>query len=272
MAKAPWWGGMFEIMVCSTKRCLKKTVRSRKLTYASVEEESQYVVRRVRLLNSIVDQFWKRWSREYLIELRGNHKMKMKQKKLNIRKGDVVLIQEEGVRRNKWKLGKIVELITGSDGVTRGVALRTSKDGKVGQIQRPLQKLYPLEIEEDIEDDTEDDTEMEGQVNSKAACSGNSGTSGVSPGRGSDKTEEDIERLLSSKLLLNSKRAAATDGQIRRTIKEIKTTLKVLNFAGIKFRDFAIFSLNRENKYQGETFQVYNREIKYPRNLISGEF
>ena len=46
--------------------------------------------------------------------------------------------------------------------------------------------------------------------------------------------------------------------------------LKVLNFAGIKFCDFAIFSLNREIKYQGETFQVYNREIKYPRNLISG--
>ena len=41
---------------------------------------------------------------------------------------------------------------------------------------------------------------------------------------------------------------------------------------GIKFRDFAIFTLNREIKYQGETFQVYNREIKYPRNLISGGF
>ena len=49
-------------------------------------------------------------------------------------------------------------------------------------------------------------------------------------------------------------------------------TLKVLNFAGIKFRDFAIFSLNREIKYQGETFQVYNREIKYPQNLTSGGF
>ena len=49
-------------------------------------------------------------------------------------------------------------------------------------------------------------------------------------------------------------------------------TLMVLNFTGIKFRDFAIFSLNREIKYQGETFQVYNREIKYQRNLISGGF
>ena len=48
------------------------------------------------------------------------------------------------------------------------------------------------------------------------------------------------------------------------------TSIKAIK--GIKFRDFAIFSLNREIKYQGETFQVYNREIEYPRNLISGFF
>ena len=35
-----------------------------------------------------------------------------------------------------------------------------------------------------------------------------------------------------------------------------------LFIAGVKFRDFTIFSLNREIKYQAETFQVYNREIK----------
>ena len=64
-------------------------------------------------------------------------------------------------------------------------------------------------------------------------------------------------------------------GQLRSltiNFRHLQSTLKVLNFAGIKFRDFAIFSLNREIKYQGETFQVYNREIKYPRNLISGGF
>ena len=31
--KAPWWGGIFERMVCSTKRCLKKTIGQAKLTY-----------------------------------------------------------------------------------------------------------------------------------------------------------------------------------------------------------------------------------------------
>jgi hypothetical protein len=33
LARAPWWGGMFERMVRSTKRCLRKAVGSRRLTY-----------------------------------------------------------------------------------------------------------------------------------------------------------------------------------------------------------------------------------------------
>ena len=61
-------------------------------------------------------------------------------------------------------------------------------------------------------------------------------------------------------------------GQPKTSWSFVSNTLKVLNFAGIKFRDFAIFSLNREIKYQREMFQVYNREIKYLRNLISGGF
>ena len=42
----------------------------------------------------------------------------------------------------------------------------------------------------------------------------------------------------------------------------------------IKFREYLVlrfrdFSLNCKIKYQGEMLQVYDREIKYPRNLIS---
>ena len=31
--KAPWWGGIFERMVRSTKRCLRKIVGQAKLSY-----------------------------------------------------------------------------------------------------------------------------------------------------------------------------------------------------------------------------------------------
>ena len=33
LERAPWWGGIFERMVNSTKRCLKKTIGQAKLTY-----------------------------------------------------------------------------------------------------------------------------------------------------------------------------------------------------------------------------------------------
>ena len=33
LAKAPWWGGVFERMVRSTKRCLRKTIGQAKLSY-----------------------------------------------------------------------------------------------------------------------------------------------------------------------------------------------------------------------------------------------
>ena len=50
----------------------------------------------------------------------------------------------------------------------------------------------------------------------------------------------------------------------------IKTiTLNVLNFVGAWFCDFGIFPLNCKLKYQGEMLQVYSREVKYARNLIS---
>ena len=33
LPKSPWWGGMFERMVRSTKRCLKKVIGHQRLTY-----------------------------------------------------------------------------------------------------------------------------------------------------------------------------------------------------------------------------------------------
>jgi len=33
LEKAPWWGGFFERMIKSTKRCLKKTLGKARLTY-----------------------------------------------------------------------------------------------------------------------------------------------------------------------------------------------------------------------------------------------
>ena len=49
LAKAPWWGGLFERLIRSTKRCLKKCVRNCAFTY---EEFYRVLVEIERVLTS----------------------------------------------------------------------------------------------------------------------------------------------------------------------------------------------------------------------------
>ena len=94
-----------------------------------------------------VDRFWKRWSKEYLLELRQHHKMNSKSKPFDAKKGDAVLIHEDNVKRIKWSVGVIDDFVIGRDGVIRGAAVRKiGGDGRPQLVHRPLQKLYPLEI------------------------------------------------------------------------------------------------------------------------------
>ncbi|KRZ54893.1 hypothetical protein T02_15476 [Trichinella nativa] len=52
-------------------------------------------------------------------------------------KGDIVFLVEESVLRNRWKLGMIIEPLTGSDGVTRTVKVRTAR-GLLIRLRRSL--------------------------------------------------------------------------------------------------------------------------------------
>ena len=51
-------------------------------------------------------------------------------------------------------------------------------------------------------------------------------------------------------------------------LNNIIATLKVLNFVGKKFRDFAILGKNCEMKYPRKMSETKNRDIKYPRNFL----
>ena len=57
---------------------------------------------------------------------------------------DIVMVFEETRPRNKWILGRVVELINGHDGKTRGVKIMMDKTKTV--ITRPVNKVYPLEL------------------------------------------------------------------------------------------------------------------------------
>ena len=57
------------------------------------------------------------------------------------------MIHDENFPRGQWRLGRIQQVIRGSDGHTRGVRVKTqTKTGRSTVLQYPVQLLYPLEI------------------------------------------------------------------------------------------------------------------------------
>ena len=89
----------------------------------------------------VIEKFWIKWNKEYLINLRESHKMKTSKKSLKINVGDAVSIFEEGLKRRHWKVGKVLKIIRGKDDVIRGAVVQivNEKNGKE-IINRPIQK------------------------------------------------------------------------------------------------------------------------------------
>lgn len=92
-----------------------------------------------RLREGIIKSFWNRWRKEYILLLRAAHKRQDAAGE-QLRVGDIVIVQEENVHRQYWRLGVIEELISGRDGNVRSYKLRTS----CGVITRAAQHLYKL--------------------------------------------------------------------------------------------------------------------------------
>ena len=195
LAKAPWWGGLFERLIRSTKRCLKKTLKlsrldfeqmttviaeteavlnSRPLTYLHPDSvdiltpfhlytgnrvldppdprvlnfevlNSDQARQRVQKLDHLIGQFWTSWSQDYLTNLR-EISQNLGRKGINPKVGDVVVIHEDSKKRVLWKLGRVIELLRGKDNVVRGAKVKTDSRMMGGIIERPLQKLFPLEM------------------------------------------------------------------------------------------------------------------------------
>jgi hypothetical protein len=59
----------------------------------------------------------------------------------SVKVGDVVLIHNDNPRI-QWRMAVVESLITGADGLVRAVNIRTSN----GRTNRPITKLYPLEV------------------------------------------------------------------------------------------------------------------------------
>lgn len=94
-------------------------------------------------LQRMVQQFWKRWNKEYISELQSRIKWKKNFPNL-LKVGSLVLIKEDNVPVCKWKTGRVIELHPGSDNVTRVVSLQC---GDRSICKRVVTKLCVLPVE-----------------------------------------------------------------------------------------------------------------------------
>ena len=191
--RAAWWGGWWERMVGTTKRCLRKVLGR---SQATDEELATTLVNIEAALNSrpitqdtddaltpahflcgerltalpsgtepqiernltkahqrtqkLADDFWKRWEKEYLLDLRNFHEVSQPNKRSGkVRAGDIVLLQEDRRPRHMWKKARVEELKVGRDGAKRTAVFRGA-NGTI--LVRPIQLVIPLEVDQGGED------------------------------------------------------------------------------------------------------------------------
>ncbi|GFU30953.1 integrase catalytic domain-containing protein [Trichonephila clavipes] len=104
-----------------------------------IDSNNSYLTR-WQQIQKLVQQFWKRWHKEYLTRLQQRPKWLLPTK--NFQVNDLCLIKEDNLPPTRWKMGRIVQLYPGLDNKVRVVNVKTSD----GIFKRNITKLSFLPI------------------------------------------------------------------------------------------------------------------------------
>ena len=85
-------------------------------------DEGDRYSKRIEHVQQIVNDFWKRWMRDYFPTLLVRQKWHHERR--NVKKGDIVLVSEANMLKGLWKMAEVVEAEPGRDGKVRDVAIR----------------------------------------------------------------------------------------------------------------------------------------------------
>lgn len=124
----------------SGKRILSLPVQEKDKT-----DDNQDISKRWKHRQQLMNGFWTRWKKEYLLELRNAHQSKGKDNHIVYNPDDVVLIQDENQPRLNWKLGRIISANEGRDKKVRSCLIALPNGN---QIRRPIQRICHLELHE----------------------------------------------------------------------------------------------------------------------------
>ncbi|KYQ53529.1 hypothetical protein ALC60_00055, partial [Trachymyrmex zeteki] len=101
---------------------------------------------RYQLITQIRQNFWSRWSQEYISQLQQRFKWKRSEIS-NIKRGTMVLVKNESTPPMIWPLGRIAEIHAGKDGMVRVVTIKIAN----GLIKRALSKVCILPIDDNTQ-------------------------------------------------------------------------------------------------------------------------
>ncbi|XP_046142527.1 uncharacterized protein LOC123987999 [Osmia bicornis bicornis] len=107
----------------------------------SPPDVSENRLERFQLLQSIRNNFWKKWSEEYLQHLQERSKWRGPTE--NFAVGQLVLVRDDRYPPSKWPLGRVTEVHLGPDGLVRVVTVRTA----TSCLKRHVARLCPLWLE-----------------------------------------------------------------------------------------------------------------------------
>ena len=101
------------------------------------------LVKRKMYQTKLLQQIWTKWKTQYLLDLKNFHTFNSPRVKENLKEGDIVLIEGTSKSKFLWDLGRIIQVFKGRDGLVRSCTVKT----KNNEIRRPIQLLYPLELQ-----------------------------------------------------------------------------------------------------------------------------
>ncbi|KAG8172925.1 hypothetical protein JTE90_011271 [Oedothorax gibbosus] len=107
--------------------------------------DSTSMNKRYRYRQKLKENLRKRFRTDYLGQLTHNA---WKRCPTSLQIGQIVIVGNDQTKRLSWPLAKILELYPGKDGNVRVARLKTAH----GELLRPLQRLYPMEMTLDSSD------------------------------------------------------------------------------------------------------------------------
>ncbi|XP_036320232.1 uncharacterized protein LOC118734631 [Rhagoletis pomonella] len=112
----------------------------RALPEPSLEDRNISNLDRYDMITAIKQRFWRRWSADYVNELRA--RVKWTTPAPNLTEDTLVIIHDDNLPPQRWKLGRVESTVLGRGGHVRVVHLRTAN----GTCCRPIHKLAILPV------------------------------------------------------------------------------------------------------------------------------